>query len=117
MIVYSDNGDNQHKLKKGDCEIHRVQRPLAALWHPQRTPGSSLTWGGVPRRAYTAMVDGKVVATVRNYRRGWIARILGWVWKLPARTGKESEAGAFSTATAAKKAVGSAYKQMLEMEC
>lgn len=99
-------------------------------WLPsgiRNMPCGHLTWRCVSRQVYRAIVNGKPVATVvarRSYGRGWVACIPGWVWKVPIGTRsvaatlkrKEVDVGVFPTAPAAKKAVESAYEQLLKME-
>ena len=78
----------------------------------------SMSWTNVPRRAWIATIDRKVVATIKAAHKLWIVRIPGFEWSRSAHpskvvpTIKYSAALTFLTSQAAKEAVEAAFASL-----
>jgi hypothetical protein len=79
---------------------------------------------GLPGRAYSVMIDGKIVGTIRRYApHGWMVSIPGYTfYAVPgegaARIGKkDTNVKMFKTALTARAAIKEAFEQLVDARC
>lgn len=81
------------------------------------TPAGNITWHGVPRRGYSAMVETRCVGKVRwvPAHKQWHATLEGWVWDVTSDMGaarfglKETPVKAFKHRPEAQTAIEQAW--------
>lgn len=81
------------------------------------TPVGDITWHGVPRRGYSAMVESRCVGKIRwlPAQKQWHATLEGWVWDVTPEMGaarfglKETPVKAFKHRPEAQAAIERAW--------
>ena len=88
----------------------------------RNVPVGTVSWQGIPRRVYTAAIDGRYpLATVRRAlsTRQWIVSMPGFVWDVTGDRGSTTTRGlrittspsrGFGSSAEAKRAVEAAYQ-------
>lgn len=101
--------------------IEPIDRGAGGHWLQTATTANTLsgkiTWHGLPRRAYAAMVGERCVATVRKAlsHSWWQAKLEGWVWDVTPDMGSAqlglgtTSVKGFRSRVDAQKAIESAW--------
>lgn len=81
------------------------------------TPDGVISWEGIPRRGYSALVNGRCVGKIRYYpaHRHWRGSLDGWMWFVTPEMGaarfsiKETGVRHFKTRPEAQAAIERAW--------